>query len=100
MSSENARKLMQSMKPIIDPKIIWFAYYHGRPIAFWVNIPDTNQLIVKYMNGKLTVLVKLLFVWNRWRKRCNTLFVIVFGVAHKPPRNGGEAALIGGATKI
>ncbi len=100
MSLENASKLMQSIKPIIDPKIIWFAYYHDRPVAFWVNIPDVNQLIVKYMAGKLTLWGKLLFVWNRWRKRCKTMFGIVFGVVPEHQRKGVEAALIVAATKV
>lgn len=100
MSLESARKLMQSMKPIIDPKIIWFAYYRGTPVAFWVNIPDVNQLIVKYMDGKLTTWGKLRFAWNRWRKQCKTMFGIVFGVAPDHQRKGVEAALIVAATKV
>jgi len=100
MSIENARKLLQSMKPIIDPKIIWFAYYQGKPVAFWVNIPDVNQLIVKHMDGKLTLWGKLLFVWNKWRKRCNTMFGIVFGVVPAHQRKGVEAALVMAASKV
>ena len=100
MSLKNAQKLMQNLKPIVDPKIIWFAYHNGKPVAFWVNIPDVNQLIVKYMNGKLTTWGKLLFVWNRWRKRCRTMFGIVFGVVPDHQRKGVEAALIVAATKV
>ena len=97
---ENARKLMQSMRPIIDPKIIWFAYYQGQPVAFFVNIPDVNQLIVKYMNGKLTLAGKILFLWNKWRKRCKTMFGIVFGVVPAHQRKGVEAALVMAAAKV
>lgn len=100
ISVENANKLMQSMKPILDPKIIWFAYYRGEPVAFWVNTPDVNQLIVKYMNGKLTVWGKFLFVWNRWRKRCKSMFGIVFGVVPDHQRKGVEAALVIAAAKV
>lgn len=100
MSVETAQKLMQSMRPILDPKIIWFAYYRGEPVAFWVNTPDVNQLIVKYMNGKLTVWGKLLFVWNRWRKRCKTMFGIVFGVVPDHQRKGVESALVVAAAKV
>ena len=100
MSLESARKLMQSMAPIIDPKIIWFAYYHDHPIAFWVNIPDVNQLIVKYMDGRITLWGKILFLWNRWRKRCKTMFGIVFGVVPAHQRKGVESALIVAASKV
>jgi len=64
MSEKNAAKLMDSLKSIIDPTIIWFAYHHGKPVALWVNIPDVNQLIVRYTNGRLTLASKLRFLWN------------------------------------
>lgn len=100
MSMESAHKLMRSMKPIIDPKIIWFAYHYGKPVGFWVNIPDVNQLIVKYVEGRLTLWGKLLFLWNRWTKRCNTMFGIVFGVIPEHQRKGVEAALVMTAAKV
>ncbi|PPL04484.1 hypothetical protein [Parapedobacter indicus] len=100
MSAKNAHKLIQSMKPIIDPKIIWFAYYQGQPVGFWVNIPDVNQLIVKYTNGKLTLPGKIRFLWNRWRRRCKTMFGIVFGIVPEHQRKGLEAAMVMAATKV
>ena len=100
MSAKNADKLMQSMKSIIDPKIIWFAYHHGQPVAFWVNIPDVNQLIVKYTRGRLTLAAKLRFLWNRWRRNCKTMFGIVFGVVPEHQRKGVEAALVVAACKL
>lgn len=100
MSGQGARKLMQSMKPIIDPKIIWFAYYEGEPVGFWVNIPDVNQLIVKYTDGKLTLPGKFRFLWNRWTKQCKTMFGIVFGVVPEHQRKGVEAALVMVAAKV
>ncbi len=100
MSEISAQKLMASLKPIIDPKIIWFAYYHGKPVGFWVNIPDVNQLIVKYLDGRLTLLGKIRFVWNRLRKNCKTMFGIVFGVVPEHQRKGVEAAMVVAATKV
>jgi len=100
MSMESAQKLMKSMKPIIDPKIVWFAYYRGQPVGFWVSIPDVNQLIVKYVDGRLTLWGKLRFLWNRWRKRCSTMFGIVFGVVPDHQRKGVEAAMVMAAAKV
>ena len=42
MTEEQARELMRSLKPIIDPRLIVFAYYKGEPIGFFVNVPDIN----------------------------------------------------------
>ncbi len=100
MSEESAHKLIRSMKPIIDPKIIWFAYHEGRPVGFWVNIPDVNQLIVKYVDGRLNLKGKIRFLWNRWKKRCKTMFGIVFGIVPEHQRKGVEAALVMAAAKV
>lgn len=94
MSEKGAQKLMNSLKPILDTKIIWFAYYKDTPVAFWVNIPDVNQLIVKYMDGRLTLWGKVLFLWNRWTRRCKTMSGIVFGVAPEHQKKGVEAAMV------
>ncbi len=100
MSEKGAQKLMNSLKPILDTKIIWFAYYRDKPVAFWVNIPDVNQLIVKFMDGKLTWWGKILFLWNRWRRRCRTMFGIVFGVTPEHQKKGVEAAMVLHAARL
>ncbi|WP_257669052.1 hypothetical protein [Parapedobacter tibetensis] len=100
IDEKSVHKLMKSLKPVIDPRIIWFAYYHGKPVGFWVSIPDVNQLIVKYMNGRLTLWGNVLFLWNRWRRQCKTIFGIVFGVVPEHQRKGVEAAMVMTASKI
>lgn len=94
ISKEDAEGLMKSMKAIIDPKLIWFAYYEGQAVGFFVSIPDVNQLIVKFLNGKLTLYGKLLFAWRKLTKKCKTMFGIVFGVAPEHQRKGVEIAMI------
>lgn len=94
ITMEEADKLMDNMKAIVDPKLIWFAYYDGLPVGFFVSIPDVNQLIVRFLNGKLTWWGKLLFVWRKKMKKCTTMFGIVFGVVPEHQRKGVEIALI------
>lgn len=94
MSENGARKLISSMKPIIDRKTLWFAYYNGEPVGFFISIPDVNQLIVKHVNGKLTLWGKLLFLWNKWRRNCKTMFGIVFGVVQHHQKKGVEVAMV------
>src|SRR6185295_3976486 len=52
------RKMFQSMKPVMDEKISWFAYYKGEPIAIWINLPDLNQWF-KHLDGKFSLWHKL-----------------------------------------
>ena len=52
MPASQARSIMRKMKPIMDEKLIWFAYYNNEPIAFFIALPEINQ-IFKYINGNL-----------------------------------------------
>jgi hypothetical protein len=37
----------KSLKPIVKPDLIRFAYYDGEPVAFMMTIPDLNQVLKK-----------------------------------------------------
>ena len=64
MNNEVAYKMFQQMKPVIDEKLIWFVYKDEIPIAFWVNLPELNQ-IFKYFRGKFGLIEKLRLLWLR-----------------------------------
>lgn len=79
MSKEVAFKMFKTMKPVIDENLIWFVYHQDKPIAFWINLPELNQ-IFKYFHGKFGVIEKLRFLWMK-RKGMNNKFTgVVFGV--------------------
>ncbi len=94
MTASGARKIMRSLNPILDERIIWFAYHRGEPVGFFVNIPDVNQLIVKHVSGTLNWWGKLKFLWNKLQGNCETMFGIVFGIVSDHQKKGVEAALI------
>ncbi|MBS1509674.1 MAG: GNAT family N-acetyltransferase [Bacteroidetes bacterium] len=81
------------MKPIMDEKIIWFAYYNNEPIAFVVCLPDTNQ-ILKHVNGKLNLWGKLKYLWYSKTKTIDRIRIIVMGVKTQFQNKGIESALI------
>ena len=93
MKPKAAQKIMQSLKPIIDPKIIVFVYYDKIPVAFYVNIPELNE-VFKYVNGNLNWLGKLKFLYYKWKNPPKTNVGIVFGVVKKYHGKGVDAALI------
>lgn len=79
LNNEVAYKMFKSMKPVMDEYLVWFVYRNNEPIAFWVNLPELNQ-IFKYFNGKFGLWEKLKFLWLK-RKGINNKFTgIVFGV--------------------
>ncbi|MEO6949455.1 MAG: hypothetical protein ABI123_07495 [Ginsengibacter sp.] len=79
MKTEGARKMFESMKPVMDEKLIWFVYYKNEPIAFWLNLPELNQ-IFKHFNGKFGLIEKLRFLWMKMRGKNDKFTGIVFGV--------------------
>lgn len=93
MNEKTARKLMQALKPVYDPEIMVFVYYKKEPIAFYINIPELNE-IFKYVNGDLNWLGKLKFVYHKWKKTPKTMVGIVFGVDKAFQGKGVEGAMI------
>jgi hypothetical protein len=93
MNKKTAQKIMKNLKPIYDPEIIVFVYYKNVPIAFYVNIPELNE-IFKYVNGNLNWLGKLKFLYHKWKKTPKTMVGIVFGVDKEFHGKGVEGALI------
>jgi len=99
MTSPQAKAIMKSIKPIMDEKIIWFGYYEDEPVAFYINLPEMNQ-VFKYVNGKLDVIGKIKFLYHKWRKTCNKMFGLVFGVVPRHQGKGVEGALVIATAKM
>lgn len=93
MTVAQAQNIMKKLKPVMDEKIMWFAYYKNEPVGFFIAIPELNQLF-KHVNGKLDLLGKLKFLFYRWRGACTRATGIAFGIAPEHQRKGVEAAMI------
>ena len=86
--------MMKAMKPIIDPDIIFFAYFNDEPIGFFITVPDLNRIIGKF-NGKFGLIQKLRLMWElKVRKSCDRIFGIIFGIAPEFHGKGIEAGII------
>jgi hypothetical protein len=99
MTKAQAKAIINQLKPIIDEKIVWFGYYNGVPIAFFIMLPEVNQ-IFKFVNGQLDLLGKLKFLYHKWRKTCNKMFGLVFGIVPDHQGKGVEGALIMAARQM
>jgi hypothetical protein len=82
----------QKAKAFIDEDIIWFAYFNGEPIAFFVLLPDLNQ-IIKHFNGRLHVWNMIRFVWSRAKHKMTRMRAIVGGVNPSHQNSGVESAI-------
>ena len=90
---EQIMKLFKTLEPIMDPRVIWFAYYKEEPIAMFINIPDVNQYF-KHFNGKLDLLQKIHLMWMKWTGKNNQLTGLAFGVVPKYQALGIDSFLI------
>ncbi|MBK8289606.1 MAG: hypothetical protein IPK96_00345 [Flammeovirgaceae bacterium] len=93
LTESQARHLVKQMKPIMDEKLLWFGYYKGEPIAFFLSLPEVNQ-IFKYVNGKMNWLGKLKFVWHTLLKTNTKAFGILFGLVPEHQGKGVDGAII------
>jgi hypothetical protein len=93
ITSASIADTFERMKPVLDERIIWFAYHNNQPIAFVICLPNTNQ-ILKYVNGKLDLWGKLKYLWYSKTKTIDRMRVIVMGVKKQFHNKGIESALI------
>jgi hypothetical protein len=93
ITEEQVIKLFKKMKPIMDPRTVWFAYFKEDPIAMFINIPDLNQYF-KHFHGKFGWVQKLQLLWMKWRGTNKHLTGLAFGVVPKYQALGIDSFLI------
>ena len=99
LTEAQANHLVKQMKPIIDPKLLWFGYYKDEPVAFFLSLPEVNQ-IFKHVNGNMNWLGKLKFVYHRWRKTNKKAFGVLFGVVPEHQGKGLDGGIIMAFRKV
>ncbi|MEM9895474.1 MAG: hypothetical protein AAF789_03825 [Bacteroidota bacterium] len=93
MTSLQAKSIIQKMKPVMDEKIMWFGYHNEKPVGFYINIPELNQ-IFKHVNGKLDLIGKVKFLYHKIRKTNKKMMGLVFGISPEHQGKGVDGALI------
>jgi GNAT superfamily N-acetyltransferase len=93
MEYATALKIVKSMKPVMDPRLLIFIRYDDVPVAMYISLPELNE-IFRHVNGDLNWIGKLKFLWHKWRGTVQTMTGIVFGVAKAWQGKGLEGALI------
>ena len=84
---------INKIKPVMDPNLIWFAYTaKDEPVAFVMILPDTNELI-KGLNGRLDLLGKLKFVWNKFTVKHTRMRAVIMGTKEQYRNMGLESCL-------
>ncbi len=91
---DHAMALMRRMKPIIDEKLMYFAYHNDRPIGFYLMVPDLNDVIAP-LNGRFDLIGKLRFLWRlKVGRKAHRILALIFGVVPEYQGRGIESGMI------
>lgn len=94
LTRQHALALLNSLKPIIDPRLMHFVYYKGEPVGFFLMMIDLNQ-IYKGLNGNDKGFNKLRIFWRiKISRICDRAISLVFGIVPEHRKKGLESGLV------
>lgn len=99
MTTLQAKATMKALKPVLEPSLLWFGFYKGEPVSFFIMIPDLNQYF-KYLDGKFDLWAKLKFLYHKWRGHCNKMIGVAFGVVPSQQGKGVESAMVAACADV
>ncbi len=80
MSEAEFMYMAKSMRPILDPNIVFFLEYNGSPIGFSLSLPDVNPVLRQLRDGRLFPFgfIKLLgATWFGQRREVRTAVMVL-----------------------
>jgi len=93
LTEEDADAIAETLKPIVDPGLVRFAYVDGEPVAVFGAIPDPNWALRPrwkwYGDGDLVRLARVL----RMRRHIPRVRLMFFGIRPQWRRLGIDAVL-------
>jgi hypothetical protein len=93
ISRKDLKSLIQHSRIVLEEEFIWYVYYKEEPIAFFMMIPDLNQILAKLKNGKLSLLNILKLLYLKRRKTMTRCRVLVMGVIPRFQGAGIESGI-------
>lgn len=94
MNIKQSVAMFKAMKPIIETRAVIFGYYDGRPVGFFIMIPDLFQSYKKF-NGKFGIIQKLWLMYDlKISKKYSKLIGLIFGVVPEFQKRGVAGGMI------
>lgn len=90
MTDAETESLAKRLQPLIVPELMIMAEVNGKPAAFFVAIPDYNQVLGK-LNGALGPVAIAKFLW--YSRKIDAIRVMAMGVAEEFRKKGIEGLL-------
>ncbi|MFV3073224.1 dATP pyrophosphohydrolase [Niveispirillum fermenti] len=79
LTAAETRHMAKSMKPLINPRLVWIAELGGKPVAFGVALPNLNEAIFD-LNGRLLPFGLFKMLWRLKVKGVQSARVPLMGV--------------------
>lgn len=90
MTDEEIESMAKRLKPLIAPELLIMAEVNGNPAAFFMAVPDYNQVLGK-VNGRLGPVGILKFLW--YSRKITDIRVLTMGVKEEYRKKGIEGLL-------
>ncbi len=90
MTDEEIESMAKRLKPLIVPELLIMVEVDGKPAAFYMAVPDYNQ-VLKKINGKLGPVEMIKFLW--YSRTISDIRVLTMGVKEEYRKRGIEALL-------
>jgi GNAT superfamily N-acetyltransferase len=90
MTDAETESLAKRLKPLIVPELMIMAEVNGKPAAFFVAVPDYNQVLGK-INGALGPVGFAKFLW--YSRKISDIRVMAMGVSEEFRKKGIEGLL-------
>jgi len=84
------KHMAKELKPLIVPELVFFAEYKGKPVGFYLVLPDYNQ-VIKKMNGKMGPIQILTFLLGR--KKITDIRLMMAGIEEEYRKKGLDGLL-------
>lgn len=92
LDKELIRTEINRARPILVEEFIWFVYHENDPVAFFVMLPDANQ-IFRHFNGKMNLFNIFRLYYYKWKKEMTRTRVTIMGVIPKYQGQGLESGI-------
>jgi hypothetical protein len=85
--------LIRESEILLDEEFIWYVYHKGEPVAFFMMVPDLNQIVRKLNGDKLTVWNIIRMLYYKRRKTITRCRVVAMGVVPRFQKLGLESGI-------
>jgi hypothetical protein len=90
MTDEEIESMAKRLKPLIVPELLLIVEVEGKPAAFYMAVPDYNQ-VFKRINGRLGPVGLMKFLW--YSRTISDIRVLTMGVKEEYRKKGLEGLL-------